>query len=164
MREILIIILILVYFIAGTPLWLAGTEMPYIIRALSYSFFHANIFHLAVNSLTICLLFKRKRKGLLTDLICAFIIAVIIYPLSLRPVIGFSNVLYAIIGLRTPPLSSNWWKTPQVLTFLIVTIAMAVIPSISATTHIAAFILGILLAYLRRLIKDLDNDIRRAGK
>lgn len=164
MRAILIIILISVYIIAGTPLWLAGTEIPYAIRALSYSFFHVNIFHLAVNSLSVWLLCKPNRKGMLLELFHAFIIAVIIYPLSLRPVIGFSNVLYAMIGLRTPSLSSNWWKTSPVLTFLVVTIAMAVIPSIAATTHIAAFVSGALLAYFRRIIRDLDNDIRRAGK
>lgn len=164
MRTALVTILALVFLIAGTPAWLAGTDTPYLTRALSYSLFHANVFHLAVNSLALWSVFSPKRNDNVRNFLTAYIIAVIVYPLSFRPVIGFSNILYAMLGQRTPALSSSWWKTPQVKMFIIVTLALAVIPSIAATTHIAAFVIGCIIAYCRRLLKALDNDLKRADR
>ena len=90
-----------------------------------------------------------------------FIIAVLVYPLSIRPVIGFSNILYACLGLRTPPLSSPWWKQSSVIVFLVVTVALVFIPRFSATTHIAAFLLGMVGASLNRFYQSITNDARR---
>ena len=95
------------------------------------------------------------------QLATAFIIAVLVYPLSLRPVIGFSNVLYAYLGLRTPALSDRWWRRPEVITFLVVTVALVLVPRFSATTHIAAFALGMGVAALKRKYNDLTSDFRR---
>ena len=160
LRIALIAVLTAVYFAFGIPDWLRDGD--YLLRACSYSFFHASIWHLAVNGLAIWSIF---RKGDLCkacrDLAISYIIAVIVFPFSVRPVIGFSNILYAMIGLRTPPLTSKWWRTPQVIVFLIVTVALLFIPRFSATTHIAAFILGIACAYLRRFNQSLVKDARR---
>lgn len=159
-RYILIAILVALYAIFGIPDWIRDGD--YLTRAITYSFFHASIWHLAVNSLAIWGIFRKDNLcKACRDLAVSYIIAVLVFPFSIRPVIGFSNILYAIIGLRTPPLSSKWWRTTPVIVFLIVTVAMLFIPRFSATTHIAAFILGIACAYVRRFNQSLVRDARR---
>ncbi|MBR5660575.1 MAG: rhomboid family intramembrane serine protease [Bacteroidales bacterium] len=146
----------------GIPGWLASPDSPYLARAAAYSFFHASWWHLAVNSLAIWTIFRKPNpRKACAELALAYVVAVIVYPLSLRPVIGFSNILYAVIGYRTPPLSSPWWGRTEVIVFLAVTVGMLLIPRFSATTHIAAFAMGIGAAYLRRLISPVINDARR---
>jgi Rhomboid family. len=158
-RVVLIIVLVALQVVFGIPGFMQGG--PYWERALLYSFFHANWWHLAVNGIAAISIFAPSRRGNMPHLLSGYIIAVLVYPLSFRPVIGFSNVLYAVLGLRTPSLKSGWWKRPEVITFLVVTIALIFAPRFSATTHIAAFILGMAGASVKRFHKDLTSDFRR---
>lgn len=160
MRIVLIGILYIVFMLAHCPEWLAGTYVPYAIRAMSYSCFHANLLHLAINCLSIWVVFAPHKKDNTPALIVGLIIAVLVYPFALKPVVGFSNVLYAIIGFRSPSFKSAWWRHPSVLLFLAITIAMIFIPHFSATTHMAAFALGVICSYLRRTINNYLN-VRR---
>lgn len=152
-------LLVILQAVFGAPAFLLGTE-DYWLRALSYSFFHANWWHLAVNGIAIWSIFVPSRKchRLLP---VAFFIAVAVYPFSLRPVIGFSNILYAVLGLRTPSLKNKWWRQPAVIVFLVVTVALVFVPRFSATTHIAAFVLGMAGASLKRGWLKLTRDARR---
>lgn len=162
LRIVIIAVLLAARVVSGTPGWLHPGCSPYWVRALSYHLFHASWWHLAVNCLAVWSVYRPGRPCKpCRDLVMPFLIASLVYPLSLRPVIGFSNILYAAIGLRTPPLSSPWWRTPQVVTFAVVTVALAAIPRISATTHIAAFILGMGCAAVGRQIKSLKDDAGR---
>lgn len=163
-RIVFILVLAALQLFFGAPAWLLpDSGAPYIVRALSYSFFHGNWWHLAVNALAIWTIYDPKRKPCkpCSDLLFSFLIAVAVYPLSFRPVIGFSNVLYAQLGMRTPPLSSPLWKHPSVITFLVVTVALVFIPRFSATTHVAAFLLGMGIASLRRFKSNLFRDAGR---
>lgn len=160
-RLIIILLLAVLQVLFGAPDWLRPDGAPYLIRALSYSFFHANWWHLAVNAVAVWSIFVPSRKCSVGMLVAAFAIAVLVYPLSFRPVIGLSNVLYAVLGLRTPPLSSPWWKQPTVTVFVIVTLLLVFIPRFSATTHVAAFLLGMLGASLNRAWLKLTRDARR---
>lgn len=160
-RIILIAILVAVHIVFGCPSWLAGDEADYWLRAFSYSAFHANWWHLAVNCLAIWTIFSPRLNGKPLQNVAAFLIAVLVYPLSLRPVVGISNLLYAVIGLRTPSFSSRWWKSPGVIVFLVVTFLMLFIPQFSATTHIAALSCGVLLATVKRGLNSLLKDARR---
>ena len=148
-RVVIIALLVALQYTFGIPEFLHGTD-HYWIRALSYSFFHANWWHLAVNGIAIWTIFDPKRRFKQYQLFTGFAIAVLVYPLSFRPVIGFSNVLYAVLGLRTPSVRSSWWRQPAVIVFLAVTVALVFVPRFSATTHIAAFLLGMLGASARR--------------
>lgn len=159
-RVTAILLLALLQVLFGAPEWLLPGGAPYWVRALSYSFFHASWWHLAVNALAIWSIYRHPCKPC-RDLLFPFLIAVLVYPLSLRPVIGVSNVLYACLGMRTPPLSSPWWKQTPVIVFLAVTVLLVFIPRFSATTHIAAFLLGMAGASLDRFIKDISSDARR---
>lgn len=156
-RLILILALVAVQAVVGIPDYMY--EGNYWLRALTYHFFHANWWHLAVNSIAIFSIYKSCKPC--RDLVIPFFIAVLVFPLSIKPVIGFSNILYATLGSRTPSLKSPWWKQPQVIVFLVVTIALAFIPKFSATTHIAAFILGMFTASVRRFHQSLLRDAGR---
>ena len=158
-RVVLILLLALLQAFFGAPDFLLGAER-YWLRALSYSFFHGRWWHLAVNSLAIWTIYKQPCKPC-RDLVVPFIIAVAVYPISIRPVIGFSNVLYAALGLRTPSLKSRWWRQAPVIAFLAITIALVFIPRFSATTHIASFLLGMAGAAAKRFYLDLSRDARR---
>lgn len=158
-RLTLIALLVALQLAFGIPGFMTGG--PYMQRALLYSFFHASWWHLAVNGIAIWTIFDPRRRMKWQQIVTAYVIAVLVYPLSFRPVIGFSNVLYAVLGLRTPPLSSPWWKRPEVIVFLVITVAMVFIPRFSATTHIAAFVLGMAGASLQRSYQRLTRDCRR---
>lgn len=157
-RLTLIIILASLQAICGAPDFLIeGAPWQ---RILSYSFFHANWWHLAVNALAIWTIYSRPCKPW-RDLIIPYIIALAVFPLAAKPLIGFSNILYAALGLRTPSLSSKWWRQPAVITFLVVTVALVFVPQFSAVTHIAAFVIGMLCAALHRRYLKLTEDARR---
>lgn len=156
-RIVIIVALVLVQALVGIPEYMYGGN--YWLRALTYSFYHANWWHLAVNGLATFSIYKSCKPC--RDLLFPFLIAVIVYPLSFKPVIGFSNILYATLGSRTPALSSPWWKQPQVIVFLVVTIALVFVPRFSATTHIAAFIMGMGTASVRRFHQRLLRDAGR---
>lgn len=158
-RAAIIAVFVLLQAFVGAPDYLLG-DGHYWLRALTYSFFHGSWWHLAVNALAFWSIYRYPCKPC-RDLLLPFVIAVLVYPLSLRPVIGFSNVLYAVLGLRTPSLRSRWWRQPSVITFLVVTVALLFVPRFSATTHIAAFVLGMGLAALGRLYNNLMQDARR---
>lgn len=158
-RIVIIVLLLCVQVFWGVPDFFYGSG-HYWQRALLYSFFHANFLHLVINCLAAWSIFVPSRKWS-KMLLVAFFIAVLVYPLSFRPVIGFSNVLYAVLGLRTPSLKSKWWRQPTVIVFLAVTLAMVFIPRFSATTHIAAFLMGMLGASLKRGWLKLTSDARR---
>lgn len=161
MRIVLIGMLFIVYMLAKCPDWLAWTYVPYMVRASAYSFFHANLFHLAINCLSIWVVFDPRKKDNTIALIVGALIAVLVYPLALKPVVGFSNVLYAIIGFRSPSFKSSWWKHPSVLLFLAITVAMVFIPHFSATTHMGAFALGVAFAHIRRLLNQHNLNVRK---
>ena len=154
-------LLVAVRIALGCPSWLAGDEVNYWLRALSYGAFHANWWHLAVNCLAVWTIFNPRRNDNIRNFFTAFVISVLVYPLSLRPVVGISNLLYAVIGLRTPALSSRWWRQPGVIAFLVITLLMLFIPQFSATTHIAAFLAGMLVAAVKRGLNSLLKDARR---
>lgn len=158
LRVIIILLLVLAQSFGIPEFMLDG---PYWQRMLLYSFFHANWWHLAVNCIAAWSIFVPARKCSTGMLVAAFAIAVLVYPLSFRPVIGFSNILYAVLGLRTPSLSSSWWKQWSVLLFIAVTVAMVFIPQFSATTHIASFAAGVFCASVSRSFNELTKDARR---
>lgn len=157
MRILVIGILYIIYMLAGCPLWLSG-GIPVWQRALIYSFFHANLFHLAANAVSIWFIYdpRRKRNGL--NLSLAYLIAIIVYPLSTVPAVGFSNILYAALGLRTPALSSPWWRQSNTIVLLLVMVAMLAVPRVSAVTHMAAFFLGAVGAAIGRTIQPFVKD------
>lgn len=130
--------------------------------AFLYPFFHANWFHLLVNGIAIWTLYRPEHPCKpCRDLLFPYMISCVVWPLSARPLVGISNMLYAAIGLRTPPFSSRWWRSPSVIFFLIATILTLLIPRFAGLTHIVSFTAGVLLAALHRQWLDFTKDARR---
>lgn len=144
----------------GCPVFLHGDGIHV---ALSHHFFHANIFHLAVNSMSVWLLFRKGYRYETAPLIVAFICATISWYCSAADVVGFSNIIFAIVGLRTPSLSSSWWRQPATVMFFAVTLLMAFLPQVSAVTHLVSFVLGCLYAAAHRIITSISRDYARAS-
>ena len=155
MWRFMILILLVVYAIVD-PAWLSGQSE--IIRTLTCHFFHANIFHLLANALTIYIMFRRWKVW---QIIVAYVIAIcsiVFYPVQ---AIGFSNIVYAMMGLKTPPLGSPWWTLPSTKAFLVVTVAMLLFPNVSAVTHIISFVMGLAVSMSVRWFNLIRNDSAR---
>ena len=130
--------------------------------ALAHHFFHANIFHLAVNCLSVWTLFRKDIRYSMTPLVLAYIIGTASWFCTSADVVGFSNIIFALIGLRTPSLSHSWWKQSTVILFLAITALMALLPQVSAVTHIVSFVLGCIVAGAYRVVNNLSRDYSRA--
>jgi hypothetical protein len=131
--------------------------------SLVHHFFHANIFHLAVNSLSIWTLFRKGFKYSISPIVWAYIIGSASWFCTSADVVGFSNILFALIGLRTPSLKNAWWRQPSVIVFFAITALMAFLPQVSAVTHIVSFSLGCIVAGASRIINKISSDFRRAS-
>ncbi len=141
------------------PMWLAGTDVPYIVRALTYSFFHTSILHLAINSLSIWYIWPGLDKNRdVRSLFTALFIAFLAYPFGFRPCIGFSNVLFAACGLK---VKMKWLKSRNGIIFLALMIGMCFIPQFAGTNHVAAFIMGLALSVVDGWLQPLKEDVGR---
>lgn len=152
MRYIMIILLSAIFFIFGLP------EFTGFALGLTHHFFHGNILHLAVNCFSIWFVFQRWT---FKELVTAYVVATIAFFYSPVVSIGFSNIIFATIGLRTPSFSSKWWRHPNTITFFAVTLLMFVLPHVSALTHVVSLGLGVLVAMVRRQFKQVSNDSKR---
>lgn len=151
----MITILTFVFLAFGCPDWLLYPEVPNICKACSYHFFHANVFHLAVNCLSIYAIYRpspwRDERYILKEFLEALTISTLAWFTAFSPVVGVSNYLFAVLGLRTPHFRSTWWRSSTTLTFLSVMFLMIFIPKVSASTHIVSFAAGTLVARLREV-------------
>lgn len=128
------------------------------LTACTYQFFHANIFHMLANGLALVTVFAPGKKGNWYVAVLSYLISVLVFPLSRLTPIGISNMLYAAIGMRTPPFSNKWWISSNATTFHMITALMLIIPHFSAVSHIYAYIMGICLAVIIRFLKDLSHE------
>jgi membrane associated rhomboid family serine protease len=131
--------------------------------SLVHHFFHANVFHLAVNCLSLWSLFRGGQRYGILPLVAAYIIGSLSWFFTSADVVGFSNVIFALIGLRTPSLRHAWWRQPAVLVFLAMTALMALLPQVSAVTHIVSFVLGCIASGVQRIIQNIVRDFSRAA-
>lgn len=159
-RIILIGVLLSVQLAFGCPDFLHSDGAHV---SMLHHFFHANVFHLAVNCLAVWTLFKKDVHYGLKRILMAYVIGSLSWFCSIEDVVGFSNFIFATIGLRTPSFESSWWKHPSVITFFVVTVLMAFLPNVSAVTHIVSFVLGCIAAGATRIINSVSSDFRRAS-
>lgn len=160
-RIIILLALVLSQMICGCPDRMLPDGAPYIVRAFEYSFHHASWLHLAINGIALWGVYSPKRKGIVLQLLMSYLIAVVVYPVSFRPCLGFSNILYATLGMRTPELNSPWWRTPSVIVFLAVTVVMVFLPQFSGMTHLLSFLLGMICATICRVYR---KNVKDAGR
>lgn len=120
-----------------------------LLQHLTFAFFHANVFHLAANMMTLFLL-QPSRK----DLLLSYAISVAASFLAIQPLptMGFSGILYVLIGIRTNLFTGRFtfWKGWFVL-FLIAGLAM---PNVNGLLHLICFICGLAIRIFRRISHD----------
>lgn len=166
LRYILIGVLLALFICAGSPEFLLSDNVPSVVKAVSYHWFHANIWHLLANCLSIWLLIRatrfRTQKKVLSQFAIAFLVASLMYFTATKPVVGFSNILFAIVGLRTPSFHHPWWRKPETVTFFAVTFLLLLVPQFSSLTHITSLLCGIGIAAISRTIHSLRRDVTRA--
>lgn len=150
-------VLLVILLLSGCPAWL-HRDAWYV--AFAHHFFHVNVFHLAVNCFS---LWTLRNRISLPQVVAAYLLATASWFLSSADVVGASNFIFALIGLRTPSFRSVWWKQTSVLVFLVTTVLMAALPQVSAVTHIVSFALGCVGAALSRVFSSIADDVRRAS-
>ena len=167
MNRVVVLVLCVLYLLMGSPAFLLSSETPDIIKAVTYHWFHANVFHLSANCLSFWLVYKstprRRAKENIRQFVISFLIGTVVFFCSTRPIIGISNILFATIGLRTPSFRSDWWKRPETLVFIATTIILLMVPQISSVTHIISFTIGVSIAVMKRKITRIKNDYRHAA-
>ena len=154
-RIIIIGILLTMHLLFGCPTFL-HYDSGYI--SLVHHFFHANIFHLAANCLSVWCLFHKGYRYNLAPLVWAFLIGSSSWFFTSADPVGFSNIIFALVGLRT-----KTWKSPSVITFLVITALMSLLPQVSAVTHIVSFVFGCIVAGAYRIVNSTCRDFRRAS-
>ncbi len=151
MRWILIIFFLLLHIIFGQPDYLLhGSPLC---KALTYHFFHANIFHLAANMLAVYVLFspKCKVRPSAGKIALAYVIATITFFAATRPILGLSNILFALSGLSVRDFG-RWIKQPSSKVFLCISAIMLAVPAYSGITHLLSFTTGVALANIHRRV------------
>lgn len=155
---VVIAVIAAVYFLCGIPDFM--TEKCWK-TALLHHFFHVNILHLVINSYAVWMLFAvRGVKPL--QFATGYVIGTLAYFAASVPAIGFSNILYALIGLGTPSLKSRWWRSPNTIIFLSVMAGYLFVPKVSALTHIVSFVGAVAVCGILRLFNSIIIDYDRA--
>ena len=156
-RLIVIYAVLLVVFLIPDGLEWWGSQSA-LAKMFTHHFFHGNFFHLLANGFTLYLLNPRTKNW---QIAAAYAIASLsVLPTSCNA-IGFSNIIYATIGIQTPSFKSYWWRHPGTLIFLGVTLLMLLLPNVSAVTHIVSFAIGVLVSATLRNLKEIENDSAR---
>lgn len=109
-------------------------------------FFHANVFHLLVNLYVFWLL-----RFSTFELIVSYLLSVPATCSSVNECVGFSSVIYVIIGIRF--LFMKMDRSGRAL-FIITNLATAFIPGIAFGVHLSSFVLGYLFARIKRLFDE----------
>ena len=129
---------------------------------LAHHFFHANLLHLTVNCLSIWTLFRKGHRYKVSMLVWAYLIGTTSWFFTSADIAGFSNIIFALIGLRTPSFTDAWWRHPSVIVFFGITALMALLPQVSGITHIVSFVLGCVVAGACRIADHIRRDFSRA--
>ena len=158
MRKVFCILvpLLVVFCIPNGNEWLL--QQNNVLRAFIYHFFHGNIFHLLANALSLYVMVPRSKVW---HLLSAYIIATLSAFVIASPMIGISNVVYALIGVRTPSFDSWWWKHPGTIVFFAVTIMMLFLPNVSGLSHIISFAAGMAISIISRWYSRITSGAAR---
>lgn len=147
------------FFCVDVPEILYSGEYP---AMLVYQFFHANIFHLLLNCLAVWTVFDPRTKPEWWYLPIGYIISATTYLLTPYVLVGFSCVLFAIAGIRTPSFRSPWWRTWNCWVYIGTMLLMFLLPMFAASAHLIAFAMGVAVSACVRFKRRLDYDTRRA--
>lgn len=155
----MLIVLLIAAALVPRPEFLAQKS---IFSAVTHHFWHVNVFHLAVNSIGIWLAVSPGRR--MSEMLPAWVAASLSYVFAPGPVLGFSNILFALAGMDAARRPRCWWTQPTTLAFLATMLLMVFLPAFSAYTHIASFALGFLYGAVRKAVNQTLSDYGRIAR
>lgn len=129
---------------------------------LVYPFFHANVFHMLLNCLAVWTVFDPRTRPEWWYLPVAYVISAAAYCMTDEVIVGFSCVLFAVAGIRTPSFRSRWWRTWNCRVYLGVMLLTFLLPMFAAKAHLISFAMGVAVSACVRFKRRLDYDTRRA--
>lgn len=159
MRVHIILLLLAVFIISGPGAqWLRSA--PRLAGSLLHHFFHANFFHLAANCLAVWTMFGfRWRRGW-KELLAGYIIGSAAFFASPMLAIGMSDILFAVLGIRS--VRNGWWKSSYFIVLWATLILTALIPSVSGLTHCLSCAGGMAVGWLSVKYEKLSVDYGKA--
>lgn len=111
---------------------------------------HTGLFHTALNLYVLW-----SMRFTWKELLAAYLISIPATFASISGAVGFSSVIYALVGMKLPQTRA---RARDWVLFLSLNAATAFIPSIAFGVHAVAFVMGLLYAR----IKTVGNEYRRA--
>ena len=158
-RTYIILLLFAVFITGNAPrAWLL-TE-PQAVRCVLHHFFHANIFHLAVNCLAVWTMFPKGWSEHREELLVSFAVGSLSALAAPWPVIGFSNTLFSVLGYRAARY--GWYRTAQFVVLVAAVLLTAFIPGISGLTHILSLAGGFAASMAASTYRKLSSDYGKA--
>ncbi len=120
---------------------------------LLYPFFHANIFHAALNCwcmLSVVFLFDVSVAGLLTAYAIAVSVPLGLFPCNTIPTVGLSGVCYALMGRVVFLVGARWKYNFYVLSYIAIGFLF---PSLNGWLHLYCYIAGSFVGLLNKPLK-----------
>lgn len=150
-----------IYFAVGIPdfMYESGHWMS---KAVSHHIFHANIFHLGINTASLFMLYRKTNRHVFVELPLAWLMASLSYMAALRPAIGLSDILYAVCGLRFHGYFPNWRSDRKAWLFIATLSVFCLIPGASGMTHAASFISSAAVIHVYTMTKGILDDYRKS--
>ena len=106
---------------------------------LTYSFCHANIFHLAAN---LVVLWSLRNRICLCASLFAAVLASFLPTYVPQPTVGLSGVIFAAIGIMWGKTGRFWDSCCVVMPFIVLTM---LIPGVNGILHLWAYIIGLII-------------------
>ena len=137
--------LLVMTLMTDSPQTHGGFLMSSLGNKIGCHFYHANIFHWAVNSMALLLMRPSPKQ-----MLCSFPIAFASMFCTDTPTVGISAMIYAYIGLNIVR-----WKVSMIdwATFIIANLFTLFMPKVAFGVHFASFSLGIIAYYIQYHIK-----------
>ena len=112
---------------------------------LLFPLFHANIWHLACNTLCLFMMRGQYIPAAAISFICSFLPA-----FAAEPVMGFSSVLFAVAGIRWGQAGQLATMTARVLPFILIT---TLLPHVAWAIHLYCLYAGFIYGYAEKEIR-----------
>lgn len=109
---------------------------------LTYSFCHANIFHLAVN---LVVLWSLRNRIYLCASFFAAVLASFLPAYVSQPTVGLSGLIFAAIGIMWGKTGRFWDSCIAVMPFIVLTMLL---PGVNGTLHLWAYMIGFIIGYI----------------
>ena len=105
-------------------------------------------------------MFRKGWKDSWRELLAGYLIGSISFLASAYPVVGLSNLLFAVLGIRA--VRTGWWRTKYCIVLWATLLATAFIPGVSGLTHIVSCSLGMLAGFVSIKYRQLSIDYGKA--